>query len=417
MNVALRLDSGIDSIPENVVNTVMTAYAGWVDKAQQAPDPNGIFTLGEPKYFVNDGRSGAVYDQPWGRPQNDGPGLRARTLVRYAHRLLNGTLPGGRQLVLDTLFHPGTDSLPIARDLTYVSQQWQQPSFDLWEEISGEHFFTLMVQRNGLLEGAALAEALNDSSVADAWRATAKDMEGAITSHWDEATGVVQETPPGHGGPSKYKELDCAVVLGALEGGWGDGFFDASDDRVLATASALQDALVGVYPLNAADDAAGLPGFLVGRYPNDTYDGYETGKVGNPWFICTHAFGELYYRQAAEALRTGVVSVTTRSEGFLRRAHSRLRAGVVVGGAHATASAPSLEAFVAAMVATGDGYLTRAKHHASGAKLHLSEQINLRTGFEEGANDLTWSYGTLLSAYHVRMTLNISSAAPQNLRR
>ena len=42
--------------------------------------------------------------------------------------------------------------------------------------------------------------------------------------------------------------------------------------------------------------------------------------------------------------------------------------------------------------------LLRVKAHTSGAGLHFSEQINLKTGFEQGANDLTWSYGTLLSA-------------------
>jgi glucoamylase len=51
-----------------------------------------------------------------------------------------------------------------------------------------------------------------------------------------------------------------------------------------------------VYAVNGADDARGVPGFLVGRYPNDTYDGYETGSVGNPWILATNAMGELYYR-------------------------------------------------------------------------------------------------------------------------
>ena len=46
--------------------------------------------------------------------------------------------------------------------------------------------------------------------------------------------------------------------------------------------------------------------------------------------------------------------------------------------------------------------LLRVKHHTAGKQFHFSEQLNLQTGFEQGANDLTWSYGTLISAMAAR---------------
>ena len=54
------------------------------------------------------------------------------------------------------------------------------------------------------------------------------------------------------------------------------------------------------------------------------------------------------------------------------------------------------------LMSTGDGYLTRSRYHAVGNSLHMSEQMNHQTGFEQGAPDLTWSYGTALSALNVR---------------
>merc|ERR1712216_461821 len=94
----------------------------------------------------------------------------------------------------------------------------------------------------------------------------------------------------------KYKSLDSAVILGVLYGSTPDGFYGPFDDKVMKTAKALEESLRGVYEVNAADDAAKIPGFLVGRYPNDTYTGYQTGGLGNPWILCTHAMAELYYR-------------------------------------------------------------------------------------------------------------------------
>lgn len=92
--------------------------------------------------------------------------------------------------------------------------------------------------------------------------------------------------------------LDSAQILGALYGGMGDGFYTPESDRVLATAQALINALTGVYSINVQDDNNGIPGFLIGRYPNDTYNGLQTGSVGNPWVLTTNAMGELHYRVA-----------------------------------------------------------------------------------------------------------------------
>ena len=54
------------------------------------------------------------------------------------------------------------------------------------------------------------------------------------------------------------------------------------------------------------------------------------------------------------------------------------------------------------MTTTGDDQLTRIKYHIEGCGFHMSEQICETNGKEIGAYDLTWSYGTFLSAWYYR---------------
>ena len=88
---------------------------------------------------------------------------------------------------------------------------------------------------------------------------------------------------------------------------------------------------------------------------------------------------------------------TALSAPFLAHGSSLLAAG-----AGAEVRGDDLLQLAQDFVQSGDDYLTRTRYHAMGAQLHLSEQINHDTGFEQGAPDLTWSYGTVLSALNVR---------------
>jgi glucoamylase len=109
------------------------AYIQWVTKVQQDSDPNNMDTEGEPKYYL----SGQVYDQPWCRPQNDGPALRAIALIAIANELL--TMPAyGKAWVQQHLYDETlSNPLPIKRDLEFVSHHWTDDCCDPWEEISG----------------------------------------------------------------------------------------------------------------------------------------------------------------------------------------------------------------------------------------------------------------------------------------
>ena len=72
--------------------------------------PNGA-GLGEPKYAAN----GSRFNGNWGRPQRDGPSLRAVALISYSNYLIS---QGQRDRVK-------TEIWPIiANDLAYAGQYW-----------------------------------------------------------------------------------------------------------------------------------------------------------------------------------------------------------------------------------------------------------------------------------------------------
>merc|ERR1711879_354370 len=164
------------------------------------------------------------------------------------------------------------------------------------------------------------------------------------------------------------------------------------------------------YEVNSLDDAAGLPGALIGRYPGDEYTGVIMSKgaqdlcvgygCGNPWFLATHAMAEVMYSTAAAA---GKLVPDEINHNFLVKA---MELGVPASDRSDLKGLPTCGSDLAQMlVKGGDGMLARTKHH-TGQGLHMSEQIYrgnaklppLPPGKMIGARDLTWSYASLLDA-------------------
>jgi len=119
-----------------------------------------------------------------------------------------------------------------------------------------------------------------------------------------------------------------------------------------------------MFPINEN----GLGATLFGRYPGDTYDGYQNNGLGNPWFILTATMAEYYYTLADR------LSLTDKNQKLIDR-----------------------------YVRLGDGYLKLIKKYAP--TLYISEQINLNTGIQQGAASLTWSYVSILRAIDLRKKL------------
>ena len=62
----------------------------------------------------------------------------------------------------------------------------------------------------------------------------------------------------------------------------------------------------------------------------------------------------------------------------------------------------STEEFIKAQVSAGDAVMYRLFQHVKSDGGHIAEQIGGNSGTQASANDRTWSYANLLSAYKAR---------------
>lgn len=318
---------------------------------QQTPTRGG---MGEPKFHVD----GRAYDEDWGRPQNDGPALRAITLIEFARTLLRE----GEGELVRSFFYDGkipTASV-IKADLEFTAHHWREPNFDLWEEVLGDHFYTRMVQRKALVLGAEFARELGDHGAADWYASQAQALSAEIERHWNADLGLIMPTLNLRGGVDyKHSHLDTAVLLGALHGDAGDGFMTVHDPRIKATMDRIEGKFREIYPINHRPE---IPGVAIGRYPEDKYAGNDFNG-GNPWVLLTVAYAEAYYQMAQKT-----------NDRELRTQHFQ----------------------------RAESFMERVRFHANPDGT-LSEQMNRHTGFMMSAHDLTWNYSALLDALRFRV--------------
>jgi glucoamylase len=330
-------------------------YVSWTQLIQHQQDPlPGQDIIGEPKFYIN----GYPFDGQWGRPQNNGPALRATVLVRFAQQLLD---QNEASYVQNNLYNNSLDpqSMSVIKtDLEYTAHHWNDENFDLWEEVLGHHFFTTMVQQKALLDGAVLARRLNDERAAIYYEQQAALMNIRLYQHLDQKNHTIQASLPPHPGPQKVYELDSSIILAILHNPQ-NGLLAANSLYVEKTIDALHAQFNYMFPINNNGSAA----ILFGRYPGDTYDGYQNKGFGNPWFILTATMAEYYFTLAEQLPMSD-------QKGIKR------------------------------YIDAGDAYLKLIKQYAP--EMKLSEQINLNTGIQQGAYSLTWSYVSVLHALEIR---------------
>ena len=256
----------------------------------------------------------------WGRPQNDGPALRAISLIKFANILL---------LQPDELEYVKTKlTSTVNHDLDYVETHWREKSYDIWEESLANHFYTRMVQRKALVDGIQLATTLGDSVAAQRYLEQKSLLEIEILKHWDEKKGYIQASLDGGDDyffKLKKSNLDIAVILATLHAPTEDDFFSVTSDEILATATKLIETFRPLYKINEVHfDKDGLPmAEAIGRYFEDLFNGVDRGTTGNPWILATNAMAELAYRarenwllpDAKSGLFTGVILETGRAVG------------------------------------------------------------------------------------------------------
>lgn len=342
-------------------------YVTWTERVQHQidtlPDQD---ILGEPKFYIE----GTPFAGSWGRPQNDGPALRASVLIRFAQQLLDAHENDYVRLHLYNNTMDTKSMGAIKMDLEYTAHHWQEVNFDLWEEVLGHHFFTAMAQQKALRDGAALARRLKDKHAANFYETQAQLINTRLNEHVDLNFNLIKATLRPHAGPQKNLELDSSIILGVLINPHTTGIFSPGHSLVKNTVHALHAEFNAMFPINANGSGA----ILFGRYPGDTYDGYQTNSTGNPWFILTATMAEYYYTLANQLV--GTTNNQTKIAKYITR---------------------------------GDQYLALIKQYAP--TLYISEQINLQTGKQQGARSLTWNYVAILRAIHLREQLESNNVA------
>ena len=166
---------------------------------------------------------------------------------------------------------------------------------------------------------------------------------------------------------------------------------------MLATAHAVEQVFEGLYPVNRFHPSN--LGTAIGRYPEDSYDGYGT-SAGNPWFLATAGLAELYYRAVLE-WQTDQASVTVNEINGPFFGRLLAQAPAQIQGTTFRYGSSGFNSLIDKMTEAADRFMATVQYHQR-PNGSLSEQFNRHTGFEQGARDLTWSYASLITAADAR---------------
>ncbi|KAJ7741318.1 glucoamylase [Mycena metata] len=344
---------------------------------QQVSNPSGTVStggLGEPHYNIDE----TAFTAAWGRPQRDGPALRATAMIEYANWLIKNTSVSN---VVSNLW-------PIIKlDLDYVAADWNQTTFDLWEEVSSSSFFTTAVQHRSLREGAALATTLGQTSVVSNYITQAGNILCFLQSYWNPTGGYITANT---GGGRSGKDANTALAsIHTFDpaAGCDATTFQPCSDKALSSLKVYVDAFRSIYTINSgiASNAA----VATGRYPEDSYMG------GNPWYLATAAVAEQLYDALIVWKAQGSLNVTSISLPFFQQFLPSVAVGTYAS------STSTFTTLTAAVKTFADGFIaTNAKYTPSGGG--LAEQYSRSNGAPVSAVDLTWSYAATITAFEAR---------------
>jgi glucoamylase len=296
----------------------------------------------------------------WARPQHDGPPLRLLAVLRW---------------VRDVTFDPALDAAVeqlLRADIAFTRGRWRIPSFDIWEEEKGQHYYTLRVAAEALEEGAKWLESRGggggtkeDAEEARLCHADAQAILKTLDGYWLEDAGYYRSRVLEGGAPTS-KELDIAVIFAAIHGAGeagapagqpaaSAGAHTVHDPRMQATLGRMEALFDAEYPINRNRPAGRGP--ALGRYKGDVY------YSGGAYYFSTLAAAEFCFRAAVGKDASG-------AEGR-------------------------------AFVDRGNAYLETVRTYTP-ASGDMSEQFDQKTGAQTSARHLAWSYAAFISSVVAR---------------
>lgn len=299
----------------------------------------------------------------WSRPQTDGPALRCIALLRWWRQF--------PELREDPTLRSGL-SEAILTDLAFALAHVDKPGSDVWEERSGYHYHTQLLQAEALNRGAAWLEETGQSAQARPSRLAAQETLARLDGLWDDAAGFYRSRAATSVGPAK--DLDIAVVLATLHAERTGERHSVLDPRTQATLTKLEELFEAEYAINR--DRPRDRGPAMGRYADDRY------YSGGAWYLATLGAAEFYFRLAG-ALRSGVMPAVPANARFRQRLGAR--------------EAASGADWARLAIERGDAIM-RTVQAFTPASGELSEQFDRSTGAQTSAKHLSWSYAAFITA-------------------
>ncbi|PWY70942.1 putative glucoamylase precursor [Aspergillus heteromorphus CBS 117.55] len=352
------------------LESLIQEYVDSQVKQQVVANPSGTLSngsgLGEPKFQVNI----TAFTGSWGRPQRDGPALRASALIAYGNYLI----AHGKTSLAKTNLWP-----LIQNDLSYVGQYWNQSTYDLWEEVNGSSFFTTAMQHKSLVEGAAFAAAVGETCPGCS---VAPQILCHLQEYWN-GSAIISNSPTNDRSGIDANSVIASIHIFDPAATCDDVTFQPCSARALSNHKVYVDSFRSIYTVNQGRSNG--QAVAVGRYPEDVYQG------GNPWYLATLAAAEQLYDALHQWDKQGSINITQLSIPFF----SDLVSNATIG-THAKSSA-TYTAITQAVKTYADGFVSVVQEYTP-SDGGLAEQFGRSTGDPVSAIDLTWSYAAFLTA-------------------
>lgn len=411
-DAAITIGSLIEYLEDNEFNEnnynlvfAIESYIANSYKLQRLDNKSGSWEslagLGEPKFMPDS----STFNLSWGRPQRDGPGLRAITIIRYLNLLekyrLNITHPElhSSNWIYDKIVKP---------DLNYIIKYWYQKGFDLWEEVNSIHLFTSLTQLKALKLGIEISDKLDNDKVFkdhlfEAF--CALKFYIVVDSGFKNSNLPYLIETPSLVAQGKRSGLDVASILASLishdmtSQDSKDIPFPVEDSIVFSTLTSLINDMKYRYPINHGKIGFSK-GFALGRYPEDIYDGYGLSE-GNPWFISTATASELIYKIIYNLHKNEKDLILTSDQAILISEISNIHFKCNFKEIILPFGSDAFYEMTMALMNYADSFLEIIMEHVDNEG-HMSEQFNRYSGYMEGAENLTWSYGSFWSSLRWR---------------
>jgi glucoamylase len=238
----------------------------------------------------------------------------------------------------------------LRSDLAFTFAHWREPSFDIWEEESGLHYYTLCVSAAALREGADWLDGADERALADSYRAAADIIHRTLDGYWLPEVEHYRSRVLATGARST-KELDIAVILAAIHALGSGSTHTVRDPRMQATLQRLEALFDAAYAINRNRPAHRGP--AMGRYAGDVY------FSGGAYYFSTLAAAEFCFLAAA------------------------------------------YDAAGSAWIKRGDAFLETVRAYTPDNG-EMSEQFDQNTGAQTSARHLAWSYAAFISCVAAR---------------